>query len=772
MRPDEDIRPDPATHPESGTTDLSREEAGQIKQAVAELCGAQKILRMYPAGHDHARQSAERVFTSLTGLLQTRSGLSLGLHKGKLVVDQGALALDGPAFDELRVSLRNHHIVLVRFLQGLSRDELSVFLQLLSADPEGAAGEPEIGKAAHEAGIRHIHIQVTDFASLRHVDEEAIRKGEAEDEPPAEQDSVWLDFVSHLNGSDPRSGDPAGATGPGANRSPEEVASLLNYGVLNLQQALEGYESAIQRYLGTLSADAAEFMLDEDAEGTGFNALLEGLNPALRSQFLRATLARCDEQAHNPRVKVLLNGFTRGHGREMLQQASADDSEISPTLLHLIRRLVGLEGSHSGREDGEGPSFLSGAASTEETQAILRRESYERYVDPEYDAVLEELSSRSSQRHEARQETFDLDALTREISSPHVEARIAEGLIRLMGAEEDVDEYKEYARRLFSLMDILLEEGEFSIPAATVRLFERHSQEKARPETRSVAEGYLNAFRTSTFVFRSLSAFQKWRQTREEAALDLFTAVGPEVVPPVLHLYLKTQEREERHRLLALLNAFPARAAGEALASLRKIHGPTRARLIALLGEVGGSELAEDLEPLLEDPDPIIRVEALEALVKLGAPRSVEHLIGFFRRRNAEEFARALEIAGRYRVRDAAPTLASQVKVFSFFKSTYERNAQIVEALGRLGDPASIPILERLARARWSPHARSLSRVKRILFRSLDGYESTALTTLLRIGSGSPDPRIRKACRELQQQGARATRREPSPPGEASGDMP
>jgi hypothetical protein len=100
------------------------------------------------------------------------------------------------------------------------------------------------------------------------------------------------------------------------------------------------------------------------------------------------------------------------------------------------------------------------------------------------------------------------------------------------------------------------------------------------------------------------------------------------------------------------------------------------------------------------------------------------------------------------------------IRTISLFKSTYEKTEKIIEALARIGDPCSIPILEKLAKVRWSLRPKHLSRAKQLLYHTLHFYEPSTVGTLLEMGSCSPDPKIQEACRKIIQQGTDTTKQE------------
>jgi len=71
--------------------------------------------------------------------------------------------------------------------------------------------------------------------------------------------------------------------------------------------------------------------------------------------------------------------------------------------------------------------------------------------------------------------------------------------------------------------------------------------------------------------------------------------------------------------------------------------------------------------------------------------------------------------------------------------------------LGELRYKKAVPELEKLARASWTLHPQSLSRMKIALFESLTRYPKESIAGLLKIGERMNDDRIKRTCRKLRE---------------------
>jgi hypothetical protein len=245
------------------------------------------------------------------------------------------------------------------------------------------------------------------------------------------------------------------------------------------------------------------------------------------------------------------------------------------------------------------------------------------------------------------------------------------------------------------------------------------------------------------------------------------TAIGPDIVPQALNLYLNREQSEGDQHLFNLLAIFSGRVTELAQRDIQSRGGPPLVRLIRLVRRLGTQDLIPELKPLMDRDDRQVQLEILETLVRFEDPESSELLRKFLKLKNSEDQLRVIEIAGMHRVADLAEDLASMVRTFSLFRADYVRNEKIIEALGRIGHPAALPVLGKLAKTRLSLYPKQLADLKLLLFQSLRLYEGAPVAPLLRIGSQSKDPRIRAACRDRRQESGAGPIDAPPPTEEA-----
>jgi hypothetical protein len=728
-------------------------DAKQLARALAELSATRKTILMYPPGHAQIQQSIDRARATWDEILSSRPEMTIGTDKEGLLAGRHSHKLKDPISKEFSSILRDHDLAVVYFRRGLSSEELAAFLGVIAEDPAKIRAEGGIETALVNQDIRHIRVQCVDYSKFLHTDEEEIQRrprGKESDD----DDSLWGGFVTHLilgTLTDSEKGIPLRSADDYA---PRVIASYLNNNRLDPQMALEGYEQTVQDHLAQ-DPDSEGGMSYRIANLRNLSALLEELQPSIQQQFLDATYQQCAVQADNPLVEDLLSGMSHGLVLEMLRQANKQGNEISPTLLNLVQKIARVK-EETGARDGESDPKASRTVAPDPTEHkeivdLFDREAYETYVTSDYGETLKDLSqditptsARSRPSDELREEMESLEF-------PKIEAQIARALLAFMQADVGVDEYKDYADKVFRIANDLIGAGQFSVPLDVLNTLKQHTRDKADPDIRSVAEDQLQRFRLPTFLSKALAAFDKWRDTQDGMAQAFLTAIGPDIVPQTLNLYIQRDQSESDHQLFNLLAVFADRVTEMAKAELRTRRGPALISLIRLIRRIGSHDLIPDLRLFLNRDDDQIQMEVLETVVRFQDPESVDLLRKFLKLKTADAQLRVIEIAGMHRVTDLAQDLASMVKCFSFFLRDYQRNEKILEALGRIGDPSAIPVLEKLAKTRFSLYPKQLSNLKLLLFQSLRLYEDTAVGSLLQIGSQSDDERIRSACRQGSQ---------------------
>jgi hypothetical protein len=169
-----------------------------------------------------------------------------------------------------------------------------------------------------------------------------------------------------------------------------------------------------------------------------------------------------------------------------------------------------------------------------------------------------------------------------------------------------------------------------------------------------------------------------------------------------------------------------------------------------LIRRAGTPASIPHLRPLLMHGDPAVKMEALSALLKFKDTGCVKVLRDLIRSDDPDVAAKAVSLAGLYRVADATGDILAKIKRVILFESDYAFNGELIKALGEIGDPRAIPDLEKLACASWSLYPQRLHGMKETLFESLGRYPKESISGLISTGERLNSDKIRRICKSLK----------------------
>src|SRR4051812_17945379 len=120
----------PASKPVVAT--LSRD----LADFLVELSITLNKHAIYPTSHPLLDVAVDGVAVRISNLfVGDRDSLSIGVARRQLVIEGVATDPLNPVLKELAQKLHDHHVGAVKFVRGITRDELAAALSALSVDP-------------------------------------------------------------------------------------------------------------------------------------------------------------------------------------------------------------------------------------------------------------------------------------------------------------------------------------------------------------------------------------------------------------------------------------------------------------------------------------------------------------------------------------------------------------------------------------------------------------------------------------------------------------
>jgi len=301
----------------SRVTSLSRE----LADFLVEFSIVLHKRSMYPAGHPHLRDSAERFARRLNALLGNRDSVTLGVARNRLVIETVTTDPKNALLRDLAHRLHRHRVAAVHLTRGATGAEIEDVLGALSADPQ--RGEGPIGKRLDRVGPwNHIQLRPVGYDRLTLQDSPGAQK-------PMDQITgrdAWLELARLALSTD--------SAAPVAQADPLLVAQAIGR-----KSGEIAYDRVV---LGYLSRVAEEMSGRRGAVEDQLSERLSGLIDALDPDTLRRLLATGASQAE--RRQFVLNAsqvLAADAVMEVLQAAAkASHQTISHNLLNLLHKLA------------------------------------------------------------------------------------------------------------------------------------------------------------------------------------------------------------------------------------------------------------------------------------------------------------------------------------------------------------------------------------------------------------------------------------------------
>ena len=724
----------------------------QVGDIVKELNIARKNISMYPPSHKQVQASLARAYQMLQQVLQADGAVSLGVAKRTLLVADRELDEKNVVYAEFAAALSRFDLAGITFSRGLGREELFDFLRVLSNNPEDieSGGGVETILSTHYPA-KNIRLQTIDYSKVRVTEEQEI---DAQGNPgKSTEDAVWQDFIRLLLANRdnlPKRGWSAHHLGESELK---ELTELINNYEIDVQPAAEYYESVLSGCLREPVDDSNRSQADRFDCLVRLNHLIKGIHPELRKQFLEANLRQCAAADSPSRVEAFLGSFPDDLVLDILKQTNQTRTEISPSLMRLIEgisktREINLNELETESAD-PGNQIRPEGLSSQDVSTLFHREDYDAYVASDYNETLKVFAGSLDKRSGPNVDGFSVDEYEQTLEDDHIEYQIVRALLAIMDEDVTKDEYQDCCNRVMSANQTLLAQGRFSFLLTVFATLNRHSKEKSGADIRTVAQKALESFSARPFVSSVVTCLKTEDEATAEGALELLAALGAAAVPDLLRMYCVTKSDVEEKRFFNMLIRMGPVTFDEVRRRLADPATPFAHRLVKLLCRADGREIVQDLKRLRQNENPQVQEEIVKGLIQFKDPEGISMLRKLLHDKDGDIRRKAVALAGAHRVEAVTEDLAAIMKRVPLFKSHFEFNEAIIDALGRIGDPRAVPVLEKLARSHWIPNKKRLAHMKEVLFESLSGYPYESIAKLVHMGTTVGSYTIRSTCMKI-----------------------
>lgn len=702
-------------------------DARLLSDAIIEFNISRRNVGVYPKGHSIISSSIDRSWHLFEQLFELRQEITLGIAHDALVIDRNILDRSNPVFRECALSFHEHGIASITFIAGMSNDELTSLHELLT-QTEVSSGK-EFMEAARAKGMIRIRIEPIDYRHFAFVNGQFDQKQIA-------SDSIWQNYLYGLLEGRLTSDDVSHVM---FEIPPKTLVGVLN-NAISPDSPAETYDKVIASYLrkknhSNLSPDSMEKLL----------ALIEGLNPALKRNFLMRTFKHLtSDMAETERFLSELTPSSFGKLAELFGQ---DSSVLPDSLRNIMDKFLHMKGDQPFSFDTmlKNSAVVHDIEIDESVVGMFKEDHFRSFVSTDYSEML-----RHASRHHATRETFDLKAMKQEMHPESVDRTFMDILLELIEySQMSNTEYLELAGKLSELSKSFIETGRFEEVLHIHNIFYTHS---INGKFRHEAQGTLTYFFLSDdFIKNLVDSLRVWGRLRREEAVRLIRAFKPKIIAPLMIALTNENDPSRRRFLISLLAEFRSDAVPEALRNLKDERWYVLRNMLVILYECDTGRSVDYVRKLAKHPDYRVTQEAVKYLLKFSSREGVSYLKLHLESKEPPLRMQAAKMAGAFRVQSIAPILLERLLKKEMTQHASEEKIQIVKTLGEIGNPSVLGDLLHLCKERRIVFRGAHDELKLEIFKSLAHYPPLDLKGFVDFGLHSTNETIRCICEKLAQ---------------------
>ncbi len=335
----------PPDRPGAATATLSRD----LSDFLIELSITLNKHAIYPKSHPLLEGAVDGVSNRLAILfVEERRSLSIGVARRQLIIEGVATDPQNPVLMELAHRLHEHRVGALRFVRGVTRDELGQALAALAVDP--IRSEKPIGLDTERVGELWPHIRFfpLTYDRLQLIEDDHEPQGNDQSKSKSRRATqLWIGLaraalVSDLAGPDSTSDEVDDAA-----LEPASVARAIDE-----HQREEAYDQVIVGYLLQISD---ELKTAEGNEMAGLQRRVSRLVGSLKQSTLEKLLEMGGDKAQ--RRKFVLDasqGITVEAVVDLVKAASAAEGQtVSHSMLRMLSKLAHHPSSGGPREKAD-----------------------------------------------------------------------------------------------------------------------------------------------------------------------------------------------------------------------------------------------------------------------------------------------------------------------------------------------------------------------------------------------------------------------------------
>jgi len=310
---------------------LSRE----LADFLVELSITLNKHAIYPTGHPLLDIAVDGVANRIGSLfVGDRDSLSIGVARRQLIIEGVATDPLNPVLKELAQRLHNHHVGAVKFVRGLTREELGSVLAALAVDPTRSTTPIGHDTERVDALWEHVRFFPLTYDRLQLIEEDPAQRTSPDQMKAGRATQLWIGLARAALVSD--TSDPAKRDDADDNSAlePATVARAIDE-----HQREEAYDQVIVGYLLQIGE---ELKTAEGPEAIGLQRRVARLVGSLKQSTLERLLEMGGDKLQRRRFLLdASQGITVEAVIDLVKAASAAEGQtVSHSMLRMLSKLA------------------------------------------------------------------------------------------------------------------------------------------------------------------------------------------------------------------------------------------------------------------------------------------------------------------------------------------------------------------------------------------------------------------------------------------------
>ena len=666
-----------------------------LSDAIIELNISRRNVAIYPKNHPIVEQSLNRAFGFLQKLFELRAEVTLAIAKDALIVDSFCLDKQNPVYREFAHCLSDINIACVKFMRGLTKDELYSFHHFIFKNTQDTAIE-NVQDSLNKYNMHRIRVEFIDFSAFDLIEGKADQENK---EVP-----LWEQYVSGLLEGRLQTEETSGFI---HEIPPEKLAGLINR-ASSARIKEKSYDSVVVSYVRRSSERSFS-----DKELKKLMDFINGLRPDLKQQFLSSVVNTVSEDLDS--VEKSLRDMSADDVINLLSIINEQMVVIPEALKNLLDKFSRINHENLKAfcsEEGliEDDIFLS-----PDVTSLLGSGDFNSFVSDSYQRDIQQFINFDAKRTDIKW----VREFERELNEEYIEGDFNHVILALLSAGSPDIVTQEDRELLIAILrdqiEQFIETGQYKLVLETLRGMESSAAE-------SISYNALQHCHSQQFISFLVDSFRIMGRKMRYDVLLLCEYYGEKLIPLLMDALIEEESQSVRRYIISLITHFGEKAIPETVKRLNDDRWFVKRNMLYILNECGSGKALQKARTYCDHENPKVSLQALKCTLKTKDRYGVKSLRKQLKSESGDLVRRAITLSGIFRISDVVPNLIQLLEKKGINSKDFQDKIPIVRALGQIGDPRALDILRKILSSKTLLFKGSLEKLKEVISATLKNY--------------------------------------------------